>query len=185
MEIFNCSYFEFHMSIFVLPIFSFCIKTDLYRMKESKVWLILGAGAGLGPAAVKYLRANRQVVIPVDTTAGLPAREALVKAASRCGRIDFIINNANYHLFNNGVRDTGNDIMTTVSALKTLTPFLNKSPGERIINIPPKLCLATLTDQEEGGKLLQAMNDFLTELRVELQALNCGLHFLEPGKRLL
>ena len=154
-------------------------------MKEPKVWLILGATEGLGPAAVKYLLANRQLVIPVDTSVDTPIAEVLAGFAVGYGQIDFIINNSNYYLFNEIDPDIGSSITATMDLLNSLTPCLRQAPRGTIINIPPQLCLATLQDKTTGEKLLTAMDTFLATLHQNLLTLNCSLRFLEPGERLL
>ena len=138
-------------------------------MIDPKAWLILGAADGLGPAAMKYLRANKQVVWP-DTE-------------FTSGPLDFIINNSNYHLFSKGAPDIEPSVSATTALLRTALPKLK--PGGTIINIPPQLCLATLEDPVQKQQLQRDMDLFLTALRRELQSLDCRLCFIEPGERLL
>ena len=137
-------------------------------MKDPKAWLILGAGDGLGLAALKYLRANNQLVWP-DTKLTF-------------GPLDFIINNSNYHLFSKGATDIETSVSATIALLHTALPKLK--PEGTIINIPPQLCLATLEGPVQKLRLQRDMDLFLTALRRELQSLNCRLHFIEPGERL-
>jgi hypothetical protein len=138
-------------------------------MKYPKVWLILGAGEGLGCAAVKYLRTHKQVVL-MDTKLSP-------------GPLDFIINNSNYGLFSESKPDTDNSVAATINLLRTFVPYLK--PGGMIINVPPQLCLATLEDPSKGPELLQALDLFLTTLRQNLETLDCSFHFLKPGERFI
>src|ERR1700686_305361 len=92
-------------------------------MNNSKVWLVMGAGDGLGAVAVKYLVAKKQIVvaliindgaihplydhepenlhtITMDAFSIKAIKETLEDITARYGWIDFIINNANYQLFN-------------------------------------------------------------------------------------
>ena len=141
---------------------------DLCGMKDPKKWLIWGATDGLGPAAVKYLRANKQMVV-VDIK-HLPAQ------------LDFMINNSNYHLFSKGTPDIDTNVSTTMALLHTALPYLK--PDGTIINIPPQLCLATVEDPVQKQQLQWEMDSFLSGLRRELQGLNRKLYFIEPGERL-
>jgi short-subunit dehydrogenase len=92
-------------------------------MKNPKVWVIVGATDGLGPAAVRYLVSKKQRVIAllindngmspfyedvpgnlqvvhIDTSDLQSLRETIAIAAGKHGLVDFIINNSNYRLFN-------------------------------------------------------------------------------------
>ena len=92
-------------------------------MNNSKVWLVIGAGDGLGAVAVKYLVAKKQIVVALiihdDATDLLydhkpenlhtivmeafsinAIEETLKEITAKYGWIDFIINNANYQFFN-------------------------------------------------------------------------------------
>lgn len=153
-------------------------------MKESKVWLILGSSIGLGNSASRYLIANQQKVIAVDITAGACIPEDVYRAAGRYGPLDFIINNSNYDLLSKSSLNIGDQIEATMTLLRGLKPYLRRQPPGSIINLPPQLCLVNLSGQGAAASL-KAMNMFLTGLRAELSSLNCGLHFLEPGERLL
>ena len=91
-------------------------------MNNSKVWLVIGAGDGLGAMAVKYLVANKQIVvaliihddairssydhssenlytITMEAFSIKAIDESLEEITARYGWIDVIINNANYQLF--------------------------------------------------------------------------------------
>jgi len=92
-------------------------------MNNSKVWLVIGAGDGLGATAIKYLVAKKQIVVALiinydalpefydhepenlytinmDAFDILAIKEILGKIVTQYGWIDFIINNSNYQLFN-------------------------------------------------------------------------------------
>jgi len=154
-------------------------------MKEPKVWLVLGASLGLGVPAVRYLLAHQQQVITVDMTAQSLVTENLSRLVDHYAPFDFIINNSNYDLFSKNERDIRAEIETTKALLGGLRPYLRNQPPGVIINIPPQLCLATLSVQDAVAESQEAMNSFLTGLKAELLMLNCGLRFLEPGERLL
>lgn len=183
-------------------------------MKRSKVWVVLGAAEGLGYAAVKYLIANKQTVIAVTDTAspifsdGGPNNLYLIhpnlsdqaqmtvlfKAAGfNYESIDYIINNGNYRLFldlplktNQEIEKTiHTSVAQTIDLIAGLLPFLHKNPTGYVINIPPQLCLASIPDPVVADHLATGMDSFLKLLHRELQTLDCGLKFLEPGERLL
>ncbi|XZF14114.1 hypothetical protein ACTHGU_20240 [Chitinophagaceae bacterium MMS25-I14] len=153
-------------------------------MNNPKVWLILGATEGLGPAAISYLLANNQLVIPVDTSERLPFSEEMAGFAAHYGPLDFVINNSNYNLFHDCTPDITGCVAMTVDVLRVLAYFLQREPRGSIINMPPQLCLATISDPVHGRLLSEQMDTFLSALRLKLETLDCGLHFLEPGERL-
>lgn len=136
-------------------------------MRDRKTWLVLGAEDGLGPAAVKYLQAHKQIV--------------RMNMEIRPGPLDFIINNSNYNLFSKGKPDLDSSVAATIAQLRAFVPYLK--PDGAIINIPPQLCLSTLADLSKGPDLLQAMDLFLAALYQKMEPLNCRLHFLGPGER--
>ena len=180
-------------------------------MKTSKVWLIVGAKHGLGPAAIKYLLSKKQVVVAllinentphlffentpsnlhvinIDTTDTV---ELDIVLKNGIGQIDYIINNSNYQLFHNAeyktfteIRDEAiKSIADTITLIRSLLPYLRKKTKGRLINIPPQLCLATLPGNADAVVLSSSMEFFLNELHQELKALNYPLTFLEPGER--
>ena len=92
-------------------------------MNNSKVWLVMGAGDGLGAVAVKYLVAKKQIVVALIINDGtfhpfyeheaenlhtitveafdiIAVKKILENITAKYGWIDFIINNSNYQLFN-------------------------------------------------------------------------------------
>jgi hypothetical protein len=143
-------------------------------MKNARVWVVLGATEGLGPAAVKYLQAAQQIVLPVDKL-DLPYLDMT-------GRyVDFIINNSNYNLFSIAEPDITGNIERTKLLLNAFISYLKRDGI--INNIPPQLCLSTLADQSKGPGMLRTMDEFLKALQQELEALHCNLRFLEPGER--
>lgn len=178
-------------------------------METGKVWVITGAGEGLGPAAVKYLLARKQRVIALVqypgqqqlfaggdaalliniTGIGNTFPAALKNAVAGFGAVDFLINNANYHLFREPLPNSAgmlqridNGIQSTLAQVKLLLPYLQQSPDGSIINLPPQLCLAMVNDAAAAALLSQSMNLFLHRLRSELQTFNCKLSFLLPGE---
>jgi NADP-dependent 3-hydroxy acid dehydrogenase YdfG len=92
-------------------------------MNNSKVWLVIGAGEGLGAAATKYLVAKKQIVVAliisdcaldqfydrepenlhtiiIEAFNIITIEETLENITAKYGWIDFIINNSNYQFFN-------------------------------------------------------------------------------------
>ena len=92
-------------------------------MDKSKVWLVIGAGDGLGATAIKYLVAKKQIVVALIINDGtfhpfyeheaenlhtitveafdiIAVKKILENITAKYGWIDFIINNSNYQLFN-------------------------------------------------------------------------------------
>ncbi|MEO3408497.1 hypothetical protein AAFN85_31575 [Mucilaginibacter sp. CAU 1740] len=154
-------------------------------MKKSKVWLILGASTGLGDSAARYLKANQQKVIAIDIDDDGSIAEDVYRVADHYGPLDFIINNSNYHLLSKAVLDINDHIESTMSLLRGLKPYIRRQPPGSIINLPPQLCLINMPGEEAAAKSLQNLDTFLTGLKAELRSLDCGLHFLEPGERLV
>ncbi len=121
-------------------------------MRNSKVWMVLGATSGLGYAAVKYLVTNKQFVIAImepetsafaimDEPSGYlhvmsicvdelaHVKNTLAKLITEYGLIDFVINNSNYRLFNQVGNKTSarikRDVETSVSAtIELITALL-------------------------------------------------------------
>jgi short-subunit dehydrogenase len=184
-------------------------------MNNSKVWLVIGAGDGLGAMAVKYLVAKKQIVlaliihdgairssydqqsenlhtITIEAFSIEGIAKTLEEITSRFGWIDFIINNANYQLFNRlkykactqMKEEIPANVSATIGMIKTLLPYLNREPMGHIINIPPQFCLTALTDGFDTELLSLSMDLFLRNLHSELLNLNCRLSFLNPGERL-
>lgn len=83
-------------------------------MNNPKIWLVLGATEGLGPAAVSYLLTNNQLVIPVDTSLQLPLADEIPHLTYPYGPLDFIINNSNYNLFNKDLPDIDEKVIKGV-----------------------------------------------------------------------
>jgi short-subunit dehydrogenase len=92
-------------------------------MSNSRVWLVIGAGEGLGATAVKYLVAKKQIVVALIINDGtfhplyehepenlhtihieafniIAIKEILENITAKYGWINFIINNSNDQLFN-------------------------------------------------------------------------------------
>ena len=92
-------------------------------MDNSKVWLVTGAGDGLGAAATKYLVAKKQIVVAliindsvlhqfydhepenlytinIESFNIIAIEETLENITAKYGWISFIINNSNYQFFN-------------------------------------------------------------------------------------
>lgn len=93
-------------------------------MKNGKVWMVIGASEGLGPAAVRYLLSKHQTIIAVlkDTSVALemPADNSgilylvyftdsgdssfisiITGIIALHGKIDFLINNLGYRMLDN------------------------------------------------------------------------------------
>jgi len=181
-------------------------------MNTNKIWAITGAGEGLGLAAVKFLTTRQQRVIAlVDNSAQqqILSREdnsflqiintrqlaqgdphsILHPQLMFFGALHGIINNAHHSLFHDPPPSTvrlfkrmDEAIANNVALIKMLQPYLKPPPEGCLINLPPQLCLATIQDQAIANLLSATMTVFLNQLRGELEALGCGLHFLLPGK---
>jgi 3-oxoacyl-[acyl-carrier protein] reductase len=90
-------------------------------MKKIKVWIITGALEGLGPAAIKYLLAKKQIVLAILLPGQIPAplighpfeelhilhidpanesdaQRLMDDTIKSCGTIDILINNSCYEL---------------------------------------------------------------------------------------
>jgi len=154
-------------------------------MNDAKKWLVLGADDGLAPAAVRYLLEKHQQVISVKSYAGLTNLSNIIGDYNEHSHVDYIINNLNYRLLNDNAKNVASAVKTTTTILKGLVPILTKNPGGLIINLPPQLCLSTLTDPTSEAYLLKQMNLFLTCLKLELDKLDCAVRFIEPGERFL
>ena len=119
-------------------------------MNNPKVWAVLGAMDGLGNAAIKYLVANKQIVIafikhdipanlpfdqatknfyriPVESFLGINLKNALKDVITTYGAIDFIINNSNYGLFDGPVRKTSGEIQSSIHTDISVTIKLIKA----------------------------------------------------------
>jgi short-subunit dehydrogenase involved in D-alanine esterification of teichoic acids len=183
-------------------------------MLQKKVWIIIGAeGLGLAAIkylvskeqivmvlnnadspCYPLLGIDSEYLFIIDTkkddVTGLD--KTLRDLTKAYGVIDYIINNDNYGIFNREeARDKdklgqliSSDIARTTGLLDVLIPFLRKSPKGSLINIPPQLCLAMVSDVTVADNLATAMTKFLEELNTRLLALDCKLVFLQPGERL-
>ena len=112
-------------------------------MEKIKVWIITGAIEGLGPAAIKYLLAKKQIVLAVllpgqipDPLIGQPfeklhilhidpakerdAQQLMDDTIKSCGPIDMLINNSCYGLVDmlrqhNSPQDMENTVCETLN----------------------------------------------------------------------
>jgi len=175
----------------------------------------MGAGEGLGLAAVKFLAAREQHVIALahdrahyrklleEETAFLhilnthrltteEIQKMLRKSFAELGPLHHIINNANYNLFHDPPSSPGGlqhkmdqSIANTMALINALLPYLKRSPESTIINLPPQFCLAMIDDKAAADLLSSSLNLFLHRLRRELEALGRTVSFLLPGEQAL
>ncbi|WP_179415731.1 SDR family NAD(P)-dependent oxidoreductase [Mucilaginibacter sp. E4BP6] len=183
-------------------------------MKNSKIWVILGATDGLGPPAIKYLLLNQQRVIALFINSSAAQdnyksvsgklhvihinvfdlrsfRKEMQNITIQYGLVDFIINNSNYRLFNNlghkGYTQINNSISESVAeTIVLLKELLPFFRKHPTGNLVniPPQLCLATVKKADAEVLLSAMGMFLTALHNELQSLNCPFTFLEPGDRL-
>ena len=105
-------------------------------MRNTKVWLILGALDGLGYAAAKYLLLKEQIVIAIcdsrpdhkfetvggnliqlyiDPLSDWQIDKDIKDITMQYGSLDFIINNSNHQLFNKLANAPRTQIMTDLN----------------------------------------------------------------------
>jgi NADP-dependent 3-hydroxy acid dehydrogenase YdfG len=163
-------------------------------MKKSKVWAVLGASEGLGPATIKYLLSRDQPVIALahGNPAGLC--DALNAFTSRHGLIDILIDNLAYGLIDGLEKTTAahveaqieKNLLETLYTIKLVLPYMASCPEGQIIGMPPKPCVLMDSGEPVYDERADAVERYCTQLQKKLLTLDDKITYLAPkGNRSL
>jgi hypothetical protein len=133
-------------------------------MKRNKIWAVLGASEGLGPATIDYLLSRDQVVLVLAQDDPGELCDSLEAFTNRYGLIDILIDNLAYglidelHLSPNAKLEAR--IEKNLAIIKSILPYMTPGPDGRIVGMPPveqKYC-------QKLEKALLTLDDKITYL---------------------
>lgn len=157
-------------------------------MKPLKVWAVLGASQGLGPATIKYLLSRDQAVIALTHDDPGNLCESLNDFTDRHGQIDILIDNFAYGLVDALEKTAGapfeaqieKRLKETLYIIKLILPYMAPYPHGQIIGMPPKPC--TLLDSGEPvyDERADAVEQYRSRLEKRLLTLDDKISYLAP-----
>lgn len=168
---------------------------------EGKVFVVTGAGSGIGEACVQTLRDNGASVVGWDLNASEGARavdvsdwasveEAARAVASEFGRVDGLINCAGVITPNLPAQDVANqdyeknfhvNVMGIVHTCKALYPLLSKSSDPSIVNIASQAALVALPWQTAYSASKGGVAAFTRALAIDWAAEGIRVNAICPG----
>ncbi len=162
-------------------------------MKRIKVWAVLGATEGLGPATIKYLLSRDQAVIALTHDDPTRLCDSLKSFTGRHGPIDMLIDNLAYGLIDGLEKASAarlevqieKNLHETLDLLKLILPYMVPCPEGQIISMPPKPCLFMDSGEPVYDERADAVEQYCSRLEKELLILDDKITYLAPkGTRL-
>jgi len=163
-------------------------------MKRRKVWAVLGATEGLGPATIKYLLSRNQAVITLTHDDPTRLCDSLKAFTHHHGFIDILINNFAYALIDGlekvtitSLEDQVNkSVYETLDIIKQVIPYMNPYSEKQVISIPPKPCILRDSGEPVYDERAEAVEKYCSGLEQELLTLDGKITYLaSKGSRSL
>ncbi|MDR3712625.1 MAG: hypothetical protein P4L51_07410 [Puia sp.] len=155
-------------------------------MKKGKVWAVLGAGEGLGPATIRYLLSREQTIFAVKEGDPIRLCDSLKVFTGRYGPINILIDNLAYNLIDGLAMTTAHylefqiekRLREVLETIRLILPYMVPGPEGQIISIPPKPYLFMDSGEPVYDERADAVQQYCSWLKKELLILDNKITYI-------